>query len=75
MVETWAGRAQRRLQARMDREYAAWRAGPGKHWNGKGSPYAKGFAVPDCVTELMDAIRKGDEVRAKALVLTHFLDD
>jgi len=80
----WIGKAQRWLDENAKRIFAVWLdTKNGQQWKRKqnrrrirylggpapNSPYAFGFALPDYHYDLIEAVGRGDEETAKAIML------
>jgi len=69
----WREKAKRYLQEQADSAFEAWlETKEGKRWKGSKktkSPYYCGFDLPQGHRELIAALSRGDEERAKAIML------
>lgn len=67
----WWGPGHAWLCRKASEHYAAWRAGAGRKWSGKGSPYNAGYEQPDWMREARKALGKNDEHAFKAIKLNN----
>jgi len=73
----WIAKAQQRLQTHANGLFSAWaKTKAGQRWKARKrrvSPYYCGFSLPDYHHDLIEAVGKGQEERAKWLMLQHYV--
>lgn len=73
----WQSKCRERLQSFADNQFRVWcESKPGKAWKNRKrriSPYRCGFSLPEFHHALIEALNRGDEATAKAIMLQHYI--